>query len=191
MTVLNSNALCTRLEVKNFLNINASDNISDNLIHDLINRMSVVFENYCGRNICPSAAYVEYYDGQGSSYLFLKNTPILSVNYIYDDSAWLWGSNTLINSSEYRIVNDNHIVYKGRFSDASQNIKISYNAGYNTPPLDIKQACIEEVSRLFKRRNERDIQVLSKEDGSITYITDDFIPFTKSILDKYRNIGIL
>jgi hypothetical protein len=190
MTTLNSNALATRLEVKNFLNIAASDNTIDNLIHDLINRVSSIFEKYCNKTFL-QADYTEYYDGEGSAMLFLDKYPVQSVDSIYDDVSWQWGSDTKLDSAYYRIADEKIIVYNyGTFSKGTQNIKITYNAGFTSVPYDLKQACVEEVGRIFNRRKQRDITNESIGDGNKTYITDNFLPLTKTVLDKYKSIGV-
>ena len=92
MSTLPSNALATRKEVKDYLNITGADNNLDNLINDLIGRVSSAFEGYCGRAFV-EATYTEYYDGNGQSKLFLDNyLNILfssSENSIIDNSSFI------------------------------------------------------------------------------------------------------
>jgi uncharacterized phiE125 gp8 family phage protein len=193
MTTLNNNALATRLEVKNFLRMTGSDNVTDNLIHDLINRVSSIFEEYCGRTFL-QADYTEYYDGEGSAMLFLDKYPVQSVDSIYDDVSWQWGSDTKLDSAYYRIADERIIVYNyGTFSKGTQNIKITYNAGFTSVPYDLKQACVEETSRLFdsSKNSNRDIISNTNQRGTVQYIIDKFLPLTQSILNRYKTIGVM
>lgn len=189
MTILADNALCTRLQVKNYIGINQADSNLDNLIHDLINRVSTAFETYCGR-VFRALDYTEYHDG-GCRALFPNQNPINSITSIHVDSDWVWDSSTLIDSSDYRVMDDKFIVYDGMFSYGEGAIKLVYNAGYTTIPLDIVESAIQEVGRKLKHRKDFDEQTKSMSDGTVTYTSLDFLPLTMRTLSAYKLFRVL
>ena len=185
MSTLNDNALCTRKQVKDYLNITGSNSTSDNLINDLINRISTAFESYCGRTFI-SASYIEYYDGSSSNMLFLDKYPITSITEINEDSDWTWGTSTVISSGSYRVADDRMVAYDGRFGSSIQSLKVSYTAGYSTTPEDLKQAAVEEVGRKFKHRLDYDEAAKTLDDGSVTFQDGGFLPQTIKTLSFYK-----
>lgn len=190
MSTLPSNALVTRKQVKDYMRINAADNELDNLINDLIGRVSQLFQSYCGRNFV-AQDYIEYYDGQGRDVLFLDNYPVNSVASVYDDTDWEWNSEDLIESTEYKIADKRFIVFDTLLSNARQNVKVTYNAGFSSIPDDLQQACIEEVGRKIKHRTDFDEVNKTLSDGSVVYQDQNFLPQTVKVLNKYRMKAVL
>lgn len=185
------NALATLNECKDFYGMTASKQADDDLIEDLIDRVTQLFETYCGITSFKAADYTEYIDGQSDKYIFPKNTPINSVTSIHDDTDWVWGANELLDASDYRIVDEKYVVYNsGVFSLGEQNIRIIYNGGFTTIPLDLKQACIEEVMTRYKHRKDMDVIQKSQEDGNVTYNQAAFLPSTLVVLNKYRPLWV-
>jgi len=182
MTTLRYNALCTSDEVRDFLSGTLSVDDMDRII-SLINSTSKLFENYCCRTIVAND-FTEYYDGGYSKLLFLDNFPINTINSVYlvEDLS----TETIIPSGEYKIVDSIGIYYPSVFPLGIQNIKVSYEAGYDEVPEDIKQVCIEEVVRVFKRRDRLDVTSISKPEGNYNVISDPSLPRTKNVLDYYR-----
>ena len=115
----------------------------------------------------------------------------MSITSINDDYDWTWASDTLLDSGDYRIVDQRYIVSKDfSFSRGDQNLKLIYRAGYETIPDDLKQSCIEEVSRKYKHRRDIDIETKSLEDGDATYSTSSFLPTTMEVLHKYKTMWV-
>lgn len=181
-------SLCTLDEVLNYMQTpkDKADDDMNKQLESLIDQLSEVFEGYCDRDFL-SRTYTEYLDGTGTYYLHPKHYPITSVSGIYDDSGWAWAESTLISGANYRIKDDNCIVYNSYWGAYDQNIKIVYTAGYSTVPVDVKLACIEEVVRKWKNRNAVDVLAITASDGSVTRYEKDLMPSTKQTLDRYRN----
>lgn len=184
MTTLNDNALCTRLQVKNYMGINQADATLDNLIHDIINRVSTAFETYCGRTF-RALDYTEYHDG-GVVALFPDQNPINSITSIHEDSDWVYGSDKLVDSSDYKLMDEKYIVFDKFLSIGEGAIKLVYNAGYTTIPLDITEAAIQEIGRKLKHRKDFDEQSKTQGDGTVTYVSLDFLPQTLRTLNSYK-----
>jgi hypothetical protein len=174
--------------VKSFQGITGTKPEDDTLIEDLINRYTTMFESYCDRKF-KLDTYTEYYDGTGTQDLFTDSFPISAVVSLYDDAGWEWDSDTLVDSADYRIADENRITMKsGWFPAYNQSVKVTYSAGYETIPDDLKQVCIVEVARAFKNRKQMDTISTTMPDGTINYTTLEFLPQTRRILDKYRRV---
>lgn len=182
-------ALCTLSDVKLLLGIQSIDTNEDDLISTLIDNVSTMISNYCDRTF-ESTTYTEYYDGcYYPNKLYTHQYPIISVSGIYDDVSWVY--TTPITSGSYRINNIYVELLPGyTFSYGYGNIKIIYTAGYTTIPGDLKQSCIEEVVRKYKRRNELHVSSMSYGTESTTAFIDDLLPTTKITLNKYKRISI-
>jgi len=182
-----SNALCSLDEVKNYIGMVGSKQVDDDLLEDLSNRVTQLFTNFCERDTFKVKTYTEYYDGDASRHLFVNNTPLISITSIYDDPDWVWGSDTLLVASTYRIVDGKYVTLNGEaFSSYDQSIKIVYRAGYETIPLDLKQAAIEEVVRKYKHRKDFDVLSKTLDDGTADYIGPELMKSTLQVLKFYR-----
>lgn len=178
--------------VENFMGMTGGTSDTDDLLEDLINRVSTLFESYLNRDIL-SREYTEYHNGKGLQVLFPKQYPITTISGVWDGSSdWEWVDDDLIDSDNYRIVDGNYIVFNNVIlGNYSQNIKLTYTAGYSTTPLDIVQATITEVSRMYKSRNSVDITAQTLSDGSVSFSAKTFLPLTVTTLSKYKRVGIV
>jgi len=185
-----SNALVTRQDLEHYAEeyISISDN--DSLVEDIINAKTQEFHTYCGVPQIKSRQYTEFYDGRGDVDLFPYRFPIISVSSIHLDSEWEFSIESLLDSADYRIVNNRYIVFKSGFASGLQNIKLIYTAGYASIPNDIKLACTREVVREFNRRRDLDISSISLEDGSVAFVEKGLLKSTKEVLNKYRVVGV-
>ena len=185
---VSENTLATLDEIKDYYQFGSTKQIDDDLLEDLSDRVTVLFQTYCEVSSFKSADYTEYQDGEGSKYLFLNNAPINSIAEVNEDSDWNWASDTTIGVDDYRIIDKKYLVMKDSlFTYGDQNYKVIYNAGYDTIPLDLKQVCIEEVIRRYKHRKDFDVVAKSLEDGSVTYTEKGLLTGTKQVLIKYKN----
>lgn len=186
---LSDDALVSLEEVKQFYfpDMEKSKGQDDDLFEELINRITDQFQMYCGRTSFHDNDYTEFYDSAGA-YLFVNHTPINSITNIWDDSDWLWGADSTATSTDYRIVNDRYVTFKYEFQEGNQNLRITYNGGYTTIPGDLKFACIREVVRAFKHRQDFDVISESLDNGSNTLVDPGLMLSTTQILDKYKNM---
>lgn len=194
MTVA-SNSIVTYDEVMLYAESNGfvSKDEDNTLIENIINWKSQEFNSYCGIDQLKSRQYTERVDGNGTGKLFPKRTPIISVSSIYDDIEWAFTSDSLVDSGDYVIHPNKQYIqmkYSYYFTLGVQNVKITYTAGYETIPNDIKLACIREILREFNRRQDFDVTAKTLNDGSISYVEKGLLTSTKDVLDKYRSIGI-
>lgn len=180
-------ALVTLDDVKNYFGVIGSNASDDDLIEELIERVSFDFTHFCGRDSFLASNYTEYVDGNGTNKMYLKNTPINSITSIYEDQEWIWGDEDIVASADYRVT-DLNIIYVDKWLIGDQNYKVTYNGGYSTVPLDLVQCCVEEVVRKFKHRKDFEILSRTLEDGSSSYVPIGYLQSTFRVLTRYRRM---
>jgi len=130
--------LTSTANVKVYLGISGSDD--DTLIGQLIGRATDAIQAFCHRTF-GSTTYTEYHDGRGESKIVLEHRPIISVASVYDDLDRQFGPETLIDSDDYVIREDEGIIEwlasnstfpstAAYFYDGQLNVKVTYTAGY-------------------------------------------------------------
>jgi len=186
-----SQDLCTQDEVKEYIDMPGGSSDADDVIDDLITRVSDRFAKYCGITQFKSQSYTEYYSGQGTQELFLDQRPIISITSIKQDSEWAFGSDSTFASDNYAIQDDRVVLKDNVFSSGVRNLQVIYTAGYSTIPGDLKQACIEEVARAFDKRSNVDITNRTLTDGTaFTMRQNSLMPDTVDVLKRYMGIGV-
>jgi hypothetical protein len=187
--VLSNNALVSLNDVKTYYDLTNSKANDDTFIETLIDDVTDLFENYCSVETFKQTTKTEYLDGTGGKYLFTKNIPIFSVTSIYEDTEWVWAVDTLIPSTDYRIVDNRYLVrYSDVWEPGDQNIKLIYVYGFVSIPGDLKVVCIEEVIRRLRNRNNPDILSKSMPDGSVNLVEKGLMKSTKEVLNKYKRL---
>lgn len=129
----------------------------DSVLASLIAQVSAYVRKKCQNNIL-AADYIEYYDGDGSNTLLLRQFPINSIDSIYDDNTYIFDLPTQIppgdiipsSAGNTEMAKTGIIKLKDNiFSTGEQNIKITYNAGYMAVPEDLELGVIKLVGACF------------------------------------------
>lgn len=190
-------SLCSLDNVKAYLDIpiTKKDPTIDDFLESLIISMSLQINNYCN-TLFENQEHTEYISGDGTIYLYPTYSPITSISGIWIDSDYEWGSDKLVASIDYRIMNDENSIMLVpnsttiNFSKGVENVKNIYNAGYVTIPTDLSNVCTKEVVREYKRRKDLHIITKALEDGSATVFIENFLPSSISVLDRYRKVFV-
>tara|TARA_Y100000310_G_scaffold344629_1_gene458412 strand:+ start:1615 stop:2253 length:639 start_codon:yes stop_codon:yes gene_type:complete len=172
MTV-NASALITRQEVLDYMELSSVTPAQGTLLDNFINAETSAIQRETGRKFKYKAAsdlgsynpadtpYDSVYDGTGTSRLFVRNYPIISVatlqtTYVTSDGI---KDVSTINSDDYRIYYQEGIIELtksfdvwGRFYEQPQSVELNYHAGYGTIPDDLKMAAWEEVAIRWRSR---------------------------------------
>lgn len=184
---LRANALTTLDACKIQLDIPTSNTAQDALLERYINSASQQIERYCDRSFI-SESKTEFYDGTRSNELLLRRSPVSAVSLVAVDSERTFGSDTVLVASTYAVVGDVALRrHSGTWGKGSQNIKVTYTAGYSTIPADLEDACILLVEHRYRMRGDRRLGRSSqgKQGESISYIAD-WPQEVLSILENYR-----
>jgi len=127
-------SLLTLDEVKQFLHIDHTDD--DTLLTDMILQVEAEIASYT-ELVLEATDYDEYVDGTGENYIILRR-PLNSVTTItVDDAAY--------DLTDAKISTEAGILYfpSGvEIPEGKRNVRAVYNAGYSTPPADLKKAAL-------------------------------------------------
>lgn len=171
--------LCQLADVKTYLGITSAT--TDAVLTALVGNASAFIERYCNR-VFEQASYTETRNGNGADAIYLRNTPIVSVQSVSVDGTSIPAAPDTVS---YGYIFDTHKVYlRGdarvnpitpgifagyppRFQRGIQNIVIAYTAGFTTIPADVNQACVELVAYKFSRRDRTGMknEVLAQQTG--------------------------
>lgn len=168
-------ALTTLSAVKTFLGI--SDTSEDDKLTAMVASADAAIKQYCGRQL-ESATRTEYYSGDGSSVLLLRQRPVTSVTSVHVDAsgyagqgtdafgsstAWTAGTDFFVRFTDESERNTGELVAIkgpgaftadgnpktwGEWPNGVGNIKVVYLGGYTTVPDDLKLAANQIVAQL-------------------------------------------
>jgi hypothetical protein len=196
--------LITVASAKTYLGIAAADTTYDDIIEDMILAVGDIFDNELNRKL-QSATYTVYMDGTGTQSIFVPSYPITSITSINIDADRVFGSGTLVSSSDYvfyettgeiRMFKSEYPVRYNYFPSGSQNIKVVYVGGYLTSgttitlPYDLIKAAKDQVKFLFKKwqAGEEGLTSYSSLNSNVNLVeATDILPMVNRVLDKYRN----
>lgn len=149
---LNANALVDLAELKRRIpSIAASDTSKDEELMDYINEVSQFVENFIGRPL-KAADYTEYIAPNGEEFLLTRYFPINSVASVHVSERRTDVQELVENEDWYLEKPKQGELYRpnswmktgytsylgGHVEFPERNIKVVYNAGYETIPADIK-----------------------------------------------------
>lgn len=186
------NALVSLSEAKAFLKITASS--EDGMIETMINRASIWANDYTGRML-KSRNFDEYYDGDCSSCLILRNAPITAITFIRQDIDRVFQTETTIDSGDYFWDANTGIVTlkDGAFLQGKKTLYVNYTAGYTTAPESIKEAVLIYVGHSYRRQYADQKFGVSSEtvgDRTTTYTGDEIPAKAKLLLNPYRSEAV-
>jgi len=165
------------------------------LVQSLITKASYWANNYTGR-ILAQQTFTEYYDGDGTTILFLNNYPIDSITTVHQDSDRTFGTDTLVDSGDYFTYADNRkLIGDGVYWERGlQTIKVVYVAGYaiGSIPEDIVNAVTMLVDFWLKEYASHRFGVNSTGTDTNTISYEKNIPVEiKGLLNPYKMMVIL
>lgn len=163
-----------------------------------------------------TAAFNEWYDGNGNYRMFLRYSPIVSVQaltvngitipastgfsspgYVIDQSG---RSLVLRSATPYQggsfgsgtwYVNNFGPIYN--FARGIQNINVQYTAGFTSIPYDLADACIQMVGYTYRSRGWIGQQqaVQAENVGTIQYVKWTIPPMTEEVIRRYTPASIV
>lgn len=168
-------ALTTLADVKTFLGI--SDTSEDVKLTAMVSQADAAIKQYCGRQL-ESASRTEYYDGDGTAALLLRQRPVTSVTSVHVDeggyagqgtdafpstTAWTAGTDFFVRFTDESERNTGELVAIkgpgtftadgdprtwGSWPNGTGNIKVIYLGGYTAVPDDLLLAANLIVSEM-------------------------------------------
>ena len=172
--------LTTLDKQKTLLEIPADDTSRDDVLQLLLDEVSNLIEEFCGRTF-GAAEYTEFYSGDNTAVLVLAQRPVTAILSLWVDENGYWGDGldpfgtaTLLEAGAYALEKDQPdgssrcgLVYRvngvwprpysvasGNLSASAPhgtgNIKVRYTAGYGTVPGTVQLACQLAVARIWR-----------------------------------------
>lgn len=177
-----------------FLAIEEPTQEQENQIGFMLNMLCEFCDTYTNRTLI-ATDHTERLNGTGTQRISVSNYPINSTSATvsaYIDADWDFTADDKIGADDLYIDSENGIiVYKdGIWSRGLSNVKIVYNAGYESVPYDL-QLSIQEAVAYFWERKEQKVWAkssISKGDNSITRITQSLPDTVTAVWDRYRRI---
>jgi len=189
-------AICTRDDVKYYLELKDQDTDKDHLIDQLIPRAQNFIESYYYNQKLEQKGYTEYYDGPCSA-VFVRNPPIAPspAPVVYDDPGRDFDAATLVEVEDYGIDYEVGIIkFEYPLNKGIRSVRVQYTGGYapaGIPGIAV-QAVIELVTRKIKDGAEGRLGVASRsspEGGTVTFSKEDLPKSTRDALERVFNVG--
>ncbi len=177
--------LVTLDEYKTYSKIASTEN--DTRLSFIITSVSKLVREYCSRLIINEDPQTQY-DNGGSNLVYTKEFPIQSVTSIEVSTDYGVSYTSLVAGTDYVIDNKRDAIYfiSEDGVEYVNKYKISYIAGFDETPSDLKLAILDLVEYYYK--NESTPKRMSNF-VTIEYVkTSDFPPHIKRVLDLYRVI---
>lgn len=171
-------ALTTVPACKAFRGIPSEVTEHDDELARLIPAVQAWLEQECARAF-DEATVTEYFDGdEWQSQLLVARPPIVSVTNLWDDPARVWATPLAATAYDVKDAAAGLIrLLDGRcFASGQRNIKLTYEGGYQTAPLDLQQAAIEMVWAAREKGVHNLIGVRSRSvaDGNVQFVNLDW-----------------
>ncbi len=189
MSIDTVNALTDLENAKVWLAVEPLDVEFDTEIEKLIDSVSWQFNTFTKRRLL-ARALTEYYEGDGTTKFKAPEYPINSITTLHIDSERAYGADTLIDSAKYTFDKAGFITLdESTFSTSPKAIKLVYNVGYTTIPLDLNVACLDQIKWLYRRHrnNQEGISTEATINGSVT-ITEvgEMLTTVMDVLKRYQ-----
>jgi len=145
-------ALISLSEAKSYLGI--SDTSEDHYLQLIVNMVDKYVKKYTMRDLEATDYSKELYDGPGTNSLVLRNYPIISVTEVLERTEEVESATVSERVNEgddgYYILNaEEGVLYRDvPWTRGRGSIEVTYQAGYEDLPDDLKWACLSIVEYL-------------------------------------------
>jgi hypothetical protein len=175
--------LTTIERVKAYAHISTA--ADDVLLVRLIEVASAYIETWCDRKIM-AADYVEHRNGTGANRMTTRHCPVIDVTRVVCDGQDIPLS---VAGSVGYVFDDLTVRLIGaRFAPGVRNVELHYRAGYEQPPADLEQSCIEIVVSRYRDRTRTGIQSQGMAGETVSFIPDELSRFARTVLGQYRRV---
>lgn len=171
--------LVTLAEVKAYNNISSTN--QDSIINLLIPQVSAFVKNYCNNTfidyVCD--AKTDIFSG-GSPYLYLTESPIINLQSVEVSTDYGVTYTTLVSGTDYILDLEEdrvQVLNAEIFPKYINGYKVTYYAGYETLPTDLKLAVLELTG--YYLRSDMAIKSpasIGRNSMAIEYITTSKLP---------------
>jgi hypothetical protein len=174
--------LTTLGEVRAWLGFKAATVEHDADLERLISACSTTIQKLIGRNVL-SAAYNHFQDGNGATFMVVRNSPIVRVANVVIDGRPV---------DPLQVSFDGATLYLSgglRFNRGRHNIQLRYTAGYDEVPADLAQVCIETVGLRWRERDRIGQTSKSLAGETTSFSLADFSPTARTVIGSYTRVA--
>jgi len=146
--------LCSLAQVKERMQLDASDHGADDALLSLISTASAQIEAYCKRSFGKVLSIAdELHSGNGTAVLQTKETPIVAVSSLSIDAVLIDPADYAVTPEAIQLRQTEEYSARLRgvqrlFGQGLQNVAVSYTAGYAFVPKLISDAAVMQVQYL-------------------------------------------
>ncbi len=170
--------LITLAEYKAYAGI--SSTTQDSAIKNLIPKVSQLCKSYCRRTFVDFVNDSKTEVFKGGQYLLLTETPVISISGVEYSADYGKTYSSLIEYTDYVLDSEDGVVrpiLTTEFYNSINGYKVTYTAGYEEVPEDLKIAVMDLLTYYLKN----DMAVKSQRDAGsntvqIEYITKNTLP---------------
>ncbi len=176
--------LTTLANLKGYLGLTVTTD--DSLLSRMITAYSVLAQTVMNRQIA-SQSYTERRSGAGGDVMAFANYPVTAVS-----AATINGLPipAVVNFGDAGYSFDEKFIYLSGycFSRCSNNVVLTYTAGYATTPVDLEEAVIQTVATRYKEKSRIGENSKSLAGETISYMVKDFSDSARTTLNNYRRV---
>lgn len=171
-------------DVKLFLNKETLTPFETAQVERLIPHVDGIITNYCGWNL-QAEDYVNQYNGDGTNILDLKVYPLNTLTKVLLDDE------DITTDVAYN-AKDGVLTYDNTFTSGTNNVEVTFNAGFVTIPQDLQYAADYLVVVNFNRITQENIGISKGKFNNVEveYNPDDLPKLVTRVLDRYRHISV-
>lgn len=175
-------SLATLDNIKSYLAI--ANEADDDLLTRLLAAATALIVQFIDRDPI-SQVYSRVYDGSGTARQVLSYYPVTAVSAVsINDVAQSAAANTT--ATGYRFDKFSVFLNYGSFTRGTQNIAVTYTAGYTTIPADLVQACIDIAAEAYRRRNRVGETTKAIGQGNTSFSLKDIPDHVRIVLLQYQ-----
>jgi len=195
--------LCTLTEIRARLQFASTDTTDDAMLESIVTGVSRLIDNYCGRKFyADTADATRYYTAEFSDVLFLPDD-LISVTTLKTDTdgdrtyETTWATtdydleplNAALDSAPYTRISTTPAGRYG-FPTIAKSVQIVGKFGYaTTVPAPVKEACLLQCERLYKRKDAIFGVLGSAEMGQMV-VLPKLDPDVQLLLSGYLRISV-
>lgn len=188
-------ALTTLEAAKDHLSVPSGNTTFDDVIKRFINAATGHIETFCDRKFL-KRAYTEFQDGMASNRIMLDQWPAEKPSELWIDKTREFTDTAYkLDAADYEL----DLSARGEgigvvltkkncfFQRGTRNIKIVYNAGFDTIPDELENACLFTVEFFYDMRSDRRVGTQSKgKNQENTTYREDLPLIVQNILLAYK-----
>jgi hypothetical protein len=179
-------------DMLDYLNLDSPTQEQQDQIGFFLNMLSEFADTYIDRELL-AKDHTEYHDGTGTPELMLDHYPVNSTSATisaFIDWDFEFTSDDKIDADDLFVDDERGILlYQNRvWPRGYRNVKVIYNAGYNSVPYDLQLSIQEAVAYFWERRQQKmwAKESISKGETSVTRVVSSLPQPVREVWDRYR-----